>query len=151
MIPNLQLWMPGFDYSRDFSDMNFSVPMPLDPATGLAVESMIDASPNQYRVTNTAAGHSILYENDPTIGPVWLQAPPNLSSARSWTVVNSNGTQANNFDFIQNTGVFTISAFINVGASLGASTMTLFDTDEAALALPGFDLASTPTARCICK
>ncbi len=104
---------------------------------------MLDASSNAYHVSSSAVLQPVLYGNDTTIGPYWtFTAPPNASSGTALDVQSSNsnsGLNPTNFDFVQNTGVFTLTTFVNIGASTGGY-MTLFDTDGGLTTSPGFSL-----------
>src|SRR5262249_39253620 len=119
-IANLKFWLPAYDYTRFFGDATFADPLPITPALGSAVHSAIDASSNQFRVTTEFESREILYADDPSVGPNWLHASPSPLAGHPWVVQDSNGTSAHNFDFVQNTGVFTLSAFIKPGAIAGA-------------------------------
>ncbi len=143
-LPGLQFWFPPYDSSRDFSDWNgYANPLPQQPFQGMEAGSMLDASSNAYHVSSSAVLQPVLYGNDTTIGPYWtFTAPPNASSGTALDVQSSNsnsGLNPTNFDFVQNTGVFTLTTFVNIGASTGGY-MTLFDTDQALTNEPGFSL-----------
>ena len=143
-LPGLQFWLPPYDSSRDFSDWNgYANPLPQQPFQGMEAGSMLDASSNAYHVTSTRLLQPVLYGNDTTIGPYWtFTAPPNASSGTALDVQSSNsnsGLNPTNFDFVQNTGVFTLTTFVNIGASTGGY-MTLFDTDGGLTTSPGFSL-----------
>ena len=45
------------------------------------------------------------------------------------------GSTPNSFDFVQNTGVFTMSTFVNIGDATGGY-MTIFDTSEGSISTP---------------
>ncbi len=143
-LANLQFWLPAYDYSRNFGDLRYADPVPIAPVDGSAVRSAIEASPNQYKVSVDNEIREVLYANDPSVGPNWLHTATSQGAGQQWVVLNSNGTQATNFDFVQNTGVFTLSTFIKVGANLEAS-MALFDTAQSTSANSGFSLLVTST------
>ncbi|MBI3838328.1 MAG: exo-alpha-sialidase, partial [Planctomycetia bacterium] len=140
-IPGLQFWLPPYDPSKYFSDFgNFTNPLPLTPFVDMPTRSMVDASSNGFQVSADRPLRSIKYASDTVIGPYWtLVAAPNASNGSELQVRASSGTFAHNFDFVQNTGVFTISTFVSVGAETGGY-MTLFDTSEALNSNPGFTL-----------
>jgi hypothetical protein len=140
-LPGLQLWLPPYDSSKYFSGFtSFSDPLPLTPFVGMASASMLDASSNDYQVSEDRPLQNIQYTHDPVIGSSWqLSAAPNAPLGSELQVHSSNGTGAKNFDFVQDTGVFTISTFVNVGADTGGP-MTLFDTSEDTANDPGFSL-----------
>ena len=90
---------------------------------------------------------SIQYASDSVIGPSWtFTASPGASDGSELEVHASNGTSAHNFDFVQDSGVFTISTFVNIGAETG-SYMTLFDTSEGVTSNPGFSLLAAKMVR----
>ena len=62
----------------------------------------------------------VLYAEDATVGPSWLHDASSAGAGQEWTVRDSNGTNARNFDFVQNTGFFTLSTFIKPDVNLGA-------------------------------
>ena len=142
-IPGLQLWLPAYDPAYYFSDFgSFANPLPLTPFVGMSTRSMVEASDNAFQLqTNSPYGH-ILYGQDSVIGPYWVhQAEPDvLQFGSAWWVHNKTSSATpNSFDFVQNTGVFTMSAFVNVGAATGGY-MTIFDTSEGSNSKPGFSL-----------
>jgi hypothetical protein len=141
-IPGLQLWLPAYDPTQYFGDFgSFTNPLPLSPFLGMATRSMVEGSANAFQIqTNTPYGH-LLYGEDSVIGPYWVhQSEPDtlLFGSQLW-VHNKTSNIANSLDFVQNTGVFTMSTFVNVGAATGGY-MTIFDTSEGSHALPGFSL-----------
>jgi len=140
-IPGLQFWLPPYDYSRFFGDWKkFANPLPLNPFEGMATRSILELSPNAYQVVsgNPSGFSSVQYSQDSEIGPYWQYAAhTSLINGSQLRVRDSTGGSPANFDFVQNTGVFTLSAFINVKAEAG-SYMTIFDTNEASEDLPGF-------------
>src|SRR5262249_47719357 len=140
-IPGLQLWLPAFDPTKFYSDFgSYSNPLPLDPQVGASTRSIFDASPNQYLLQNDSQYRQILYDEDSVIGPSWsFDASSNAQIRSELWVHDSHGTSAHNFDFVQNTGVFTFSAFVKIGNETG-NYMTLFDTNEALTSQPGFTL-----------
>ncbi len=142
-ISNLQFWLPGFGPTNYFAGMGYADTLPANPATGSAVQSAIDASSNQYHVSMLAGTRQQLYQYDSQVGASWLNSIADSGSNNPWIVQNSNGTNANNFDFVQNTGVFTISTFVKVG-TFGPGRMTLFDTADNTAANPGFNLSLLP-------
>jgi hypothetical protein len=123
--------------------MGFSDPVPLAPVSGTAVHSAIDASPNRFEVSVVNDMRQVLYAEDDFVGPSWRHSAFSPGAGEEWTVHDSNGTSARNLDFVQNTGVFTLSTFIKADANLGAS-MALFDTAQSTSAFPGFSLLLTP-------
>ncbi len=137
-IPNLKFWLPAYDYAHYFADTNFANPLPNAPTIGSAVRSAIDASSSQFKAVMSNSRLQ-LYANDPDVGPNWRLATDSPFSGQGWIVQNSNGTNPNNFDFVQDTGMFTLSTFAKLGPSLG-TYMALFDTNESALAHAGFSL-----------
>ena len=68
-------------------------------------------------------------------------------TADGWTVVDSNGTQSpnQNFDFVQNTGTFTISDVFSIPSLPYAGSLELMGNDSNTTALPGFALAIDAT------
>ena len=141
-LPGLQLWLPAYDPTKYFSDFgSFANPLPLVPFDGMSTRSMIEASANAFRVQTDDQYRQVLYAHDSVIGPYWVhKAKPARDFGSEWLVHNpALGTVPNQFDFVQNTGVFTLSTFVNVGAATGGY-MTIFDTSE------GFYLASRVSA-----
>jgi hypothetical protein len=141
-LPGLQLWLPAYDPTRYFSDSgSFANPLPLVPFDGMSTRSIIEASPNGFRVQIDQHFRQVLYAHDSVIGPYWVhKAKPNATFGSEWLVHNpALGTVPNQFDFVQNTGVFTLSTFVNIGAATGGY-MTIFDTSEASNAKAGFSL-----------
>ena len=110
----------------------------------MAARSAIEMSPNAYHLTTYSELFAILNQNDPTIGNYW-QWPTDVVPGVGGVgpplqVHDSNGTSPTNFDFIQNTGVFTLSSFVRVTSETG-NYMRLFDNNTGTLDLPGFSLA----------
>ena len=131
-IAGLQLWLPAYDPTTFFADSGFALPMPLAPATGTATHSAIEASSNQYHLTTLGDGRQAQYASDSVVGPSWLYSP-----VGQWIVQNSSGADSQNFDFVQDTGVFTLSAFVKLAP--GASGYeALFNTDDGTSAQSGF-------------
>jgi sialidase-1 len=139
-LSGLKFWLPAFDPAHFFSDDVFAGPMIPDPVVGTAVRSAYDASSNGYRVTTPGDSREQLYAEDSVVGASWSNVAQSSAAGNQWIVRDSNGTQANNFDFVQNTGVFTISAFIKPGFNPGGAYMSLFDTAENSTGNPGFSL-----------
>ncbi len=134
----LQLWLPAYDPTRYFSGDGIGDPLPTVPVPGTAAHWALDASPNQYSAYVTLPNRELLYANDPSVGANWNFPAPQGAGERL-LVPNSNGTSPNNFDFVQDTGVFTLSTFVNFGASF-AGSMTLFDTADTSTINTGFTL-----------
>ena len=142
-IPGLQLWLPAYDPAYYFSDFgSFANPLPLVPFVGMSTRSMVEGSDNAFQLqTNTPYGH-ILYGQDSVIGPYWVheaQADALQFGSEWWVHNKTSSATPNSFDFVQNTGVFTMSAFVNMGSATGGY-MTIFDTSEGSSSLPGFSL-----------
>jgi sialidase-1 len=141
-LPGLQLWLPAYDPSRYFADFgSFANPLPLVPYDGMPTRSMNDASPNAFRVQTVNQYRQVLYAYDPVVGSYWVHdAEPNAQAGSEWQVHNlTTSLSPKRFDFVQNTGVFTFSTFVKLGASTGGY-MTIFDTNDASTANPGFSL-----------
>ena len=138
-IPGLQLWLPPYDPTQFWGDwQRFANPLPLNPFNGMASRSMIDLSLNEWRIFSAKEFNSILYGEDEAIGPHWqYTAKSHLGSGSELKVRNSSGIKETNFDFVQNNGEFTLSAFINVKANTGGF-MTIFDTNEGVAGRAGF-------------
>src|SRR5262249_31095132 len=132
----LQLWLGAYDPARYFSAA-YADPLPLDPFPGMATRSTIDSSSNRYNVSTIDPLHQVLYATDATIDSSWNFKAQ--SGGTPWRVNTSSGSSAQNFNFVQNTGVFTLSTFVNIGSPTGVP-MTLFDTNEAQTGLAGFSL-----------
>jgi hypothetical protein len=142
-LSNLQFWLPSFDPTRYFADLGYSDPLPLSPVSGTAVRSAIDASTNGYEVSVGSESREVMYANDSEVGPHWRHVALTFAAGEPWTVQNSSGAAASNFDFVQNTGVFTLSTFVKIGANFNAN-MALFDTAESTSTNSGFSLLVTP-------
>ncbi len=140
-LSGLQLWLPAYDPTRYFSGDGIGDPLPIAPVTGTAAHWALDASPNQFSAYVTLPNRELLYANDPGIGANWAFPAPQGAGERL-LVPNSNGTGAKNFDFVQNTGVFTLSTFVNFGSTF-AGYMTLFDTADTSTVNTGFTLKVT--------
>jgi len=143
-MAGLQFWLPSYDPTRYFADLGYADPMPLAPVSGTATRSAIEASPNGYHVEVRSDMHEVLYATDNLVGPHWVHSALTAAAGEPWVVKNSNGTSPTNFDFVQNTGVFTLSTFIRFDATLGAN-MVLFDTAESTSSNSGFTLLVTPS------
>jgi hypothetical protein len=140
-LAGLQLWLPAYDATRDFSGDGIGDPLPIVPVTGTAAHWILDASPNQYSAYVALPNRELLYANDPSVGANWNFPAPQGAGERL-LVPNSNGSGPNNFDFVQDTGVFTLSTFVNFGSSFGGY-MTLFDTADTSTINTGFTLKVT--------
>lgn len=137
-LAGLQFWLPT-DPSHFFADSSYADPLPLSPAPGTGAHSAVDASPNAFRIHNPSMFRFVRYGYEPLVGPAWLHGTDDAAAGAEWTVANSNGTQERNFDFVQNTGRFTLSTFVRI-KSVQGGYVPLFDTAEATIALPGFSL-----------
>ncbi len=138
-ISGLQFWLPAYDPASFFSDMGYALPLALAPAQGTAAHTAIDASSNQYHVSTLASSRQALYTSDSLVGPSWQFSPYG-----QWIVQNSSGADAQNFDFVQDTGVFTLSTFIKLD-SRGASTAEiLFNTNDGSTNEAGFSFLVAP-------
>jgi hypothetical protein len=138
-IPGLKLWLPPYDFTRYFGDFQkWADPLPLDPWVGMASRSALDLSPNAFRVATAHELRSMQYGEDATIGGYWKFTANSSAFGSELRIRNSSGggVTNQNFDFIQNTGVFTLSAFINVAAETGGY-QTIFDTNQGVTTLPG--------------
>lgn len=141
-IEGLQFWLPAYNPTRFFSDHgNYSNPLPMVPFDGMASRSMIEASTNELRVQTTNPDRQVLYGYDPVIGPYWNHAAkPQAAYGSELWVRNQSGSKTNvSFDFIQNTGVFTLSTFVKLGDST-LNNRTIFDTNEGSANRAGFSL-----------
>ncbi len=141
-LPGLQLWLPAYDPTRYFSDYGYYASLLPDQIfPGAATRSMIEASPNAYRVQVDNQYRQVLYGDDSVIGPYWQHnAQAGMAYGSEWVVHSlSSSLTPKTFDFVQNTSVFTLSTFLNIGSSTG-NYMTIFDTSEASQSKPGFSL-----------
>lgn len=140
-IPGLQLWLPPYDPTRFYADFNqYADPLPWTPFDGVGTRAARELSPNQFKVSPNTELRSVQYGQDDKIGPYWkFTANSSLSAGSELRVRNTSGNSTTNFNFVQDTGVFTLSAFINVTANTGGY-MTIFDTNEGQATLPGFSL-----------
>jgi len=127
-IANLKLWIPAYDPTRYFADLGFSDPLPLAPVEGTAARTAIDASPSQFQLT-TGNARQVLTTSDGDVGFSWRH-PANSTLTTRWIVKNSTGASPNNFDFVQNTGAFTLSTFMKMDSTIGGYS-SLFDTANA--------------------
>lgn len=141
-LPGLQLWMPAFDPTRYFTDYgNYASLMSESPFSGSATRSMIEASSNAFRLQVDNQFRQVLYGEDAAMGPYWQHnAAPGAAYGSEWVVHSlTSSSTPKNFDFVQNTGEFTLSTFLKLGASTG-NYMTIFDTSEASQSKAGFSL-----------
>ena len=143
-IPGSQLWFPADDPTHDFSDFYYADPLPLSPVSGTAVHSVIDASPNQFQASLGSVFEQMSYAYDAAVGSNWAYPANSPNAGEQLIVHDSNGTDPNNFDFVQDSGVFTLSTFIHVSWGVGSNYMVLFDTADTAIANSGFSLTVTP-------
>jgi sialidase-1 len=143
-LSGVQFWLSAYDPFRFFGDYDdYYRPLPAEAYSGMGTRSMLDASPNAYHITTAQPINDIQFASDSLIGPYWSLGGAPLSLMSHLWVRQSNGTSAANFDFVQNTGVFTLSAFVRPGADTG-SDMTLFDTSEGLTTRAGFNLSRKP-------
>jgi sialidase-1 len=142
-ISGLKLWLPAFDPTTYFADRSNSAPVVPAPQDTTAVRSGYDASDNHFRVSVASDTRQLLYAKDSVVGSNWLDNSATPAGGNEWVVSDSSGASANNFDFVQDTGVFTISTFIKPGASLGSGYMALFDTSESTSNHAGFSFTLT--------
>lgn len=145
-IAGLQLWMPAYDPQHYFSALRNSDPLPLDPLPGIATQSAYDASGNNYRLTVSGDSREVLYAHDDVVGSYWQHAATAPYAGSEWVVQNPDNGGSHNFDFVQNTGVFTLSAFIKPGPGFGIY-MALFDTVQGTATNSGFSLALMPNGQ----
>ena len=89
------------------------------------------------------SGGTVHYETNSSVGAYWSS-----QTADGWTVVDSNGTQSpnQNFDFVQNTGTFTISDVFNIPSVPSNGALELMGNDSSTTSLPGFALTVDSTA-----
>ncbi len=127
-IANLKLWVPAYDPTRYFADLGFADPLPLAPVDGTAARTGIDASTSQFQLT-TGNGRQMLTTYDSDVGFSWRHSA-DTSLTTKWIVNNSTSASANNFDFVQNTGVFTLSTYMKMDSAIGGYA-ALFDTANA--------------------
>jgi sialidase-1 len=138
-LAGLKLWLPAYDPTRYFTAFGQADPMPLAPVAGDATQSALDASGNGLRVSVKNNFREVLYSDDNEVGASWLHGNNFVESGLGdeWIVENPQNAGVGNFDFVQNTGLFTLSMFVKP-ASFGSGYMTLFDTGEAGVANSGF-------------
>ena len=113
--------------------------LPITPVVGMAAQSALDTSANQFQVSVTSTNRQVQFANDAVVGASWLFSGGSSLAGDPLVVHGSNGTSPHNFDFIQDTGVFTLSTFIKPGSFTGGY-MALFDTDEGTSGNNGFNL-----------
>ncbi len=143
-LPGLKLWLPAYDPTKYFGDYgSYAIPLPLTPFDGMATRSMIEASDNAYRVQIDLPYHQVLFEHDADIGPYWLYTANPGQAGTELRVFDKSTSADGDFDFVQNTGTFTLSTFVNAGASTGGF-MTIFDTNRASSSVAGFSLFLRP-------
>ena len=135
-LPGLAFYLPPYDDRHYFADPNESDPLLIQPTPGTAARSAIDAT-DQYDVQGLS-GATTYYETDPAIDDYWSS-----QAGTGWTVANSNGTQSPtaNFDFVQNTEIFTISDIFNVPSVPYDGELQLVGNNSDTSAKPGFNLA----------
>lgn len=141
-IAGLQFWLPPYDPTLFFSDQGtYSNPLPLVPFTGMATRSMIEKSANELHVQTFNPDRQILYGYDSVMGPYWNHvAQPQAAFGSELWVRHQSGSKANtSFDFVQNTGVFTLSTFLKLGPTT-LNNRTIFDTNEGSANRAGFSL-----------
>lgn len=141
-IDGLLFWLPAYDPTRFFSDQNgFANPLPLVPFEGMATRSMQEASSNGITLQTFNPNRQVQYAYDDVIGPYWKHvATPQAAFGSELLVRHQSGSKTPvSFDFIQNTGVFTLSTFLKLGAST-QNNRTLFDTNEGSANRAGFSL-----------
>jgi hypothetical protein len=143
-LAGLQLWLPSYDAGRDYADRRFSDPVPIVPVSSTSVRSAVEASPNHYQLSVDSDVRSVLQTEDTVVGSSWVHKALADGAGQQLIVRNSNGTSPTNFDFIQNTGVFTLSMFVKTSTFL-TGTMALFDNTEGMASNAGFSLFLTST------
>ena len=136
-IPGLQLWLPAYDPTRLLRRLGVPAPGPCrwTRFDGMATRSMMDLEhpPQGFRTqsTNSAPVYHVRRRRSGSDTTGNYKADANQHApARNCGAEQSNGVYAKNFDFVQNTGVFTLSAFVKVSAETGA-WMTIFSTNAA--------------------
>lgn len=140
-LSGLELWLPAYQPQLNYADVKFTDALAEQPTVGAVVQSSKDVSPNAFRVTSIDGTFGVLYAEDEEVGASWQFAPPAAATARAMIVGNSNGTIGpNNFDFVQDTGEFTLSTFVKIDQYTG-TLMTLFDNINSTTTNPGFSLA----------
>jgi hypothetical protein len=85
----------------------------------------------------------VLYGHDDDVGAHWVHDAMDSAAGAEWVVHDSSGNEENNFNFVQDTGSFTISTFVKVESDFGGY-MTLFDTARGTATESGFTLVLTP-------
>jgi hypothetical protein len=123
----LQFWLPDFSDGRFYADTTHSLPAVTPPAVTNGIGSGYDNSANHFSLLS----NNIQYGYDSVMGQYWPLGP----TSSSWQVGNSHGTSAHNFDFVQNTGVYTISTMVRADQA-----GVILDTDTGTAGNPGFSL-----------
>ncbi len=142
-IDGLRLWLPSYDPSTYFSSLVNSDPLPITPLEGIATQSAYDASGSGLRLSVLGDSREVLFEYDEVVGPHWRHQAVLPSAGSEWILRNPDHAGTNNFDFVQNTGEFTISAVIKPDQGFGIY-MTLFDTTRGTSANSGWNLVLMP-------
>lgn len=143
-LAGLQLWLPSYDATRDYADRAYSDPVPIVPVSSTSVRSAIEASPNHYQLSVASDVRSVLQTQDAVVGSSWVHTALADGAGQQLVVRNSNGTSPTNFDFIQNTGVFTLSLFVKTSTFVNGN-VALFDNTEATASNAGFSLLLSST------
>ncbi|MGD9723991.1 MAG: LamG-like jellyroll fold domain-containing protein [Pirellulales bacterium] len=139
-IAGLKFWLPAYDPNRQFSGLRWSDPLPVTPVLGTATQSAYDASGNGYRMSMPADSREVLYDTDAQVGDHWYHKASGAGVGSEWIVKDSNGASPGNFNFVQNTGVFTLSTFIKPGPPY-APWSALFDNSQGSSANSGFTMS----------
>jgi sialidase-1 len=131
-ISGLQLWVPAPTQGLCFADQWASLPIPPQRHAYYPIHSLFERT-GWFLNTNGMNRHPrITY--DPYVGPMF-----NISTPAELRVLNANGTDSpsKNFDFIHNTGTFSIS-FWAYFSSAGSSLQAILDSNSRSNANNGF-------------
>lgn len=141
LMPGLRFWLPTYRPESFFSDYAlYNDPLPSTPFVGMGTRSMYDLAQN-FRVQVSKRENHLTFDHDDVVGDFWRFNVITNSKHVSVSTLNvaQQATPTGNFNFVQNTGVFTLSTFLKVEGETG-SPMSLFDTTDNSTDRAGFSL-----------
>ena len=132
-IPGLQLWVGAGDYAPLFSRPDFATPLSAANSTGAIAQSGFELSENSRQVWTRNPSHLAF---DSRAG-YYLTMNGTFTEPPGWYVRNDDPGPGP-FDFVQNTGKFTLATTFKLD-SLNQDA-TLFDNINLTTQTPGFSL-----------
>lgn len=120
------LWLQGFRKNTAFYDKYKSTKLPDVPVSGTPADAIVEISDNRRTFRTNFSYQGPYLDYDPIVGWAWAIKPDQASFPFGWF---GSGTK-NDYNYIQNSGIFTISLFTKLsvvpptgGAFVGSAVL----------------------------